>query len=656
MRVIFERDNFGNIVTNDPQFKGFTKGTAKIPYKIVQNLDEIPKGKLILDIETDYKPTQKWVEELDSLVCIGVIVPEDNYNRAYIIEVNKIPTPYITKWLVGKELALHNASFDLSVLGVMVKKVEDTLLLARDGLPHLRDNRKVSKPYGLKALAKLPLFKYLGYYKDELAEKQTTFRKGMFLSKSHCEYLVDDIMLTRDLFYLKQTQATKLKLSYIVDCEAIRNHIGWQKNGIPVNTHIVRSLIDETKLKLKQSMLDIERANYGLPINSKSPKVKALLNLHLVAKVTNREFLSIVEEFDFNWSVAKLHSAIKLRYKDIKLFDKADENALIQASSLGIEVAKHILTNRQARGDIKKLETYNHSKLRAIYHPAGAITGRYTCNGGNLYNGVNLQQVSRKFKKIFEAPKGSLFITMDYSTAELRTLCSLVGDMTMFQAFKQGIDLHKLTASRIPQPIRLDDVTKKLRQNAKAYNFGLAFGMGVKTFIQYAFSGYGVTLSEEEASKAKKMWLESYPKVAELHREVWKGMERGNYLVHTPLGRTIKPTVGTEGINAPTQGGIGETTKISLNLFLSRDSQASKMVVNTVHDSIVLMVREEEVYKWSKLLYTSMQDGWKFILQQPSMLLKDIPMPIDIEIGSNLGSTTEMTMGEIKDKYGEYNE
>jgi DNA polymerase-1 len=71
----------------------------------------------------------------------------------------------------------------------------------------------------------------------------------------------------------------------------------------------------------------------------------------------------------------------------------------------------------------------------------------------------------------------------DSSQIELRTAAETAGETAMLDAYSRGDDLHALTARRV---LGVEQVTKEQRQLAKAINFGLLYGMGVKSFQAYA--------------------------------------------------------------------------------------------------------------------------------------------------------------------------
>ncbi len=113
----------------------------------------------------------------------------------------------------------------------------------------------------------------------------------------------------------------------------------------------------------------------------------------------------------------------------------------------------------------------------------GADTGRMACREPAF------QQMPRGCRSAVCAPPGRHLVKADYSQIELRIAAAHAKDPAMLQAFRDGADLHTLTAQRV---LGVPEVTKEARKLAKALNFGLLYGMGAKTFRVYARTNYGL--------------------------------------------------------------------------------------------------------------------------------------------------------------------
>ena len=116
-------------------------------------------------------------------------------------------------------------------------------------------------------------------------------------------------------------------------------------------------------------------------------------------------------------------------------------------------------------------------RIRAHFQQTVTATGRISCTEPNLQNIPVRQELGRQLRKVFTAGRDDLvLIGADYSQIELRVLAHMSKDPTLIDAFNQGLDIHRETASKVfgvPQ----DQVTPLMRSNAKAVNFGVIYGM-----------------------------------------------------------------------------------------------------------------------------------------------------------------------------------
>ena len=105
----------------------------------------------------------------------------------------------------------------------------------------------------------------------------------------------------------------------------------------------------------------------------------------------------------------------------------------------------------------------------------------------------------------------------------------------MIQAFKDGHDLHTVTASLIYK-VPLEEVQKSQRQEGKTLNFALLYGMGYRKYKTYAAQS-GKIISLSEAKVAHTAFHNAYPRLRQWHRERAALVEDGWTYVRTPLGR-----------------------------------------------------------------------------------------------------------------------
>jgi DNA polymerase-1 len=158
---------------------------------------------------------------------------------------------------------------------------------------------------------------------------------------------------------------------------------------------------------------------------------------------------------------------------------------------------------RDYRATRKRCTTYGRDWLKYLaddgrvyagWRQIGADSGRMACRKPNLQNLPR----DKRYRQCFRPADRRVLVKADYSQIELRIAAKVSGDQAMLDAYRQGVDLHTLTAQRI---LGKQDVSKADRQLAKAVNFGLLYGMGAEGFQMYAQSNYGVALTLEEAQR-----------------------------------------------------------------------------------------------------------------------------------------------------------
>jgi len=552
-------------------------------YKVINSLDELSHinttDPVFADIETDglYINTR----------LIQVYQPSTNEQIVYIIDTDKIALDDAKEFLKPLWTVWHNASYDLGTLNIVPAVVDDTFYLAKTAYPEWQ-------AFGLdNVLAKLGWTKlYEGLDKKQM--QKGGFVKGAYLSAKQLKYSATDVFALAQVWKNKRFQATREVLAYKVDILALRDVIVWQQNGIPVLPDVYESYCSKA-LAEKEEFLAL------LPngLNPRSPKqVKELLGT-----------------------------------------DSSDKPTLMRKYiNDGVSVAGDILKARKALNDISKLNQFRYAKVYGRFNPAGAVTGRWTCKGGDMIAGTNLQNYPRQFKGIFGVKPDSdmILVTADYSTAELRAAASIYREPAMYKALKDGKDLHKFTASMI-YGIPIEEVQGRQRSNAKVANFGFAFGLSAKTFVTYAFDLYNLKFTLEEAQALKDKWFKAYPAIAKYHKMCWNEMSKPEpYICKTALGRRIAPKLGTDAINAPVQGSIAETMKLAIYYMSKENKDVLKYIINSVHDSIYLLVPEKDAKYWGDLVKRNMIKGWQELSKTSLMYYKDIPMPIDVAYGKTM--------------------
>ena len=239
-------------------------------------------------------------------------------------------------------------------------------------------------------------------------------------------------------------------------------------------------------------------------------------------------------------------------------------------------------------------------RVHTNYAQAVAVTGRLASNDPNLQNIPVRTEEGRKIREAFIAPENHVIVSADYSQIELRIMAHLSGDRRLLEAFHQGEDIHRATASEIFGITPLE-VTSDQRRYAKTINFGLIYGM----------SAFGVAsnlgISRTDAKNYIDRYFQQYPGVAQyMENTRTQAIEQG--YVETVFGRRLwLPEIKSGGprrqaaeraaINAPMQGTAADIIKlamIAVQDWLEKDQLKSKLIMQ-VHDELILEVPENKL-------------------------------------------------------------
>ena len=240
-------------------------------------------------------------------------------------------------------------------------------------------------------------------------------------------------------------------------------------------------------------------------------------------------------------------------------------------------------------------------RVHTSFSQATAVTGRLSSSEPNLQNIPIRTPEGRRIRAAFIAPRGHLIVSADYSQIELRIMAHLSDDARLLEAFAQGEDVHRATASEV-FGIPPAEVSSEQRRYAKVINFGLIYGM----------SAHGLAKNLGIDRGAAQSWIDRYfaryPGVADyMERTRVEAREKG--YVETVFGRRLYlPDIrasqagrrqGAEraAINAPMQGTAADLIKkamIATRDWLAQSGLQSRLVLQ-VHDELVLEVPQDEL-------------------------------------------------------------
>ena len=253
-------------------------------------------------------------------------------------------------------------------------------------------------------------------------------------------------------------------------------------------------------------------------------------------------------------------------------------------------------------------------RVHTSYMMAGAQTGRLSSTDPNLQNIPVRTEEGRKIREAFIAEDGNVLVSADYSQIELRILAHMADIPALKQAFKDGLDIHAMTASEM-FGVPVAGMDPMVRRQAKAINFGIIYGI----------SGFGLArqlgIPQGEASEYIKQYFRRFPGIRQYMDET-KDFARETGFVRTAFGRKINlPDMKAKGparafaerqaINAPLQGTAADIIKramIRMPEALASAGLKARMLLQ-VHDELVFECPEEEAGKLIKVAQDTMSSA-----------------------------------------------
>ena len=271
-------------------------------------------------------------------------------------------------------------------------------------------------------------------------------------------------------------------------------------------------------------------------------------------------------------------------------------------------------------------------RIHAEFNQAVASTGRLSSNNPNLQNIPIRNPRGREVRKAFICENENyVMLSADYSQIELRVIAALSEDPNMISAFNKNLDIHSSTAAKVFN-VKLEDVTKEQRSNAKTVNFGIIYGV----------SAFGLSnqtsLTRSESKLLIESYYDAYPKLKNyISSQI--NFARENGYVETILGRKrylrdinsrnaiVRGAAERNAVNAPVQGSAADIIKIAMIKIHEKFQESnfeSKMLVQ-VHDELVFEVHKKELEQVKKIIKIEMEQAYSFC----------VPLKVDMDQGLN---------------------
>ncbi len=274
-------------------------------------------------------------------------------------------------------------------------------------------------------------------------------------------------------------------------------------------------------------------------------------------------------------------------------------------------------------------------RVHTNYALAATPTGRLSSSEPNLQNIPVRTEEGRKIRRAFIATEGNKLVSADYSQIELRLLSEIADVPALRQAFKDGLDIHAMTASEM-FGVPVKGMPGEVRRRAKAINFGIIYGI----------SAFGLAnqlaIPREEAGAYIKKYFERFPGIRD-YMEDTKAFAKNNGYVLTLFGRkchypdiananaSVRAFNERAAINARLQGSAADIIRramIRMEDALGQKKLGAQMLLQ-VHDELVFEVPEEEVERTLPVVKKVMVDA-----PLPAVSLS-VPLAVDAHAADN---------------------
>jgi len=301
-----------------------------------------------------------------------------------------------------------------------------------------------------------------------------------------------------------------------------------------------------------------------------------------------------------------------------------DSSVLEGLAEQGHEIAQRVLDWRQLA---KLKSTYTdalqeqadaNDRIHTSFSMALTNTGRLSSTDPNLQNIPVRNEEGRKIRRAFVAEPGNKLLSVDYSQIELRLVAEMAGIEALKTAFREGVDVHAMTASQV-FGVPMEQMTSEIRRKAKAINFGIIYGI----------SGFGLGrqlgILPGEANAFIKAYLERFHELKDW-MEATKVFARKHGHVCTLFGRRCfipgihdknaarRAFAERQAINAPIQGTAADVMRRAMARVPAALAEAGSnaRLLLQVHDELLFEVPAAEAEATAAIVRTVMEGAASF--------------------------------------------
>ncbi|WP_338974640.1 DNA polymerase I [Spiroplasma endosymbiont of Tricholauxania praeusta] len=351
--------------------------------------------------------------------------------------------------------------------------------------------------------------------------------------------------------------------------------VNMECNGVNIDQKKLKLLTDKTLLKIQDLELQIKKESNS-NLNPNSPKQ---ISEYLFKELKLPNYKKGSTAFEVLISLKNQHPIIDILLEYRKL------QKLYSTYLLGLQ--KYI---------------FDDGKIHSIYNQVQTSTGRLSSLDPNMQNISIRDKEQREVRKIFIPSKPhTKILSCDYSQIELRILAHISEDENLIKAFQQKHDIHRETASKILN-IPLAEVTNEQRQNAKAINFGIVYGISSFGLSQQ------IGIKVEDAKIFINKYFSVFPKIKSYINNIIDFCEKNGYVQTifnrrrevmeiTNKNKVIQNFGKRIAMNMPIQGSAADILKLAMNKIYEeiKKQNIDAILIAQIHDELIFEVEDNKV-------------------------------------------------------------
>ncbi len=616
LRDFFTRLDFHSMLKTLPSSEKSQHSAIKEEYRLVDNAADLSDfvDSLLKEKEVCFD-TETTSSDPFQAVLVGVGLGHIPGQACYVPLNGKIDRETVLKELkrlfTSEHTSFygHNAKYDCHVLynaGIAVRNIcFDTLLASYVLNAHLRQHSLDALALQYFEKQKIPISDLIGKGKSEITMDLVPIEKV----SAYCCEDVDYTVRLKDLLEKQLQERHIAHVLYDLELPLMRVLEKMERHGIYLDTHSLKSFGAKLNVQiaaLSEKIQDLA----GEPFNLNSPIQLSRILEKLGVKTGKKTTTGMSTSADELEKVRDQHPLIDLML---------EYRTLEKLRSTYVETLPSQVNPRDHR-------------IHCNFNQSVAATGRLSSQDPNLQNIPVRTEQGLHIREAFKPQKeGWSFLSADYSQIELRLLAHLCGDPHLIEAFENGEDIHKLTASMIFQ-IPLEEVTTQQRYQAKAVNFGILYGQQAYGLSQ------AIHIRPKEAEAFIQTYFARFPSV-KAFLESYKDKAHETGRATTLIGRErVIPEIGSRNpqiraaaerlaINTPIQGTAADLIKqamLRVDLLLSQKHLKAYMVLQ-IHDELIFEAPDNELDALTELVKDAMEN----------VMALRVPLEVNIAIGKN---------------------